>query len=264
MLLTAERLGGRLGESLTERTSCERVRFLGVLPGGLDAMAAACSRRRPARASVWKSGVGGRLSRAAIYTDMREVLPSTPTTRDRYIRASLSYAPNARTTSGWSIGPRRGRVPPQQEVLVADVAHLGRRSVSHIDQDAVPGLVPPVWQAVDPHLCDPSRIHCASVVGRADDDAAVAELAVLHGVARSMQHHQRVELAVARYGREQALRLEMAADGVGVRGELPPPIPSRIRPSQAEGRHHRQPAVRPEHRAQRRSDHEARRCGVLR
>lgn len=45
MLLTAERLGGRLGESLTERTSCERVRFLGVLPGVLDdAMAAACSR----------------------------------------------------------------------------------------------------------------------------------------------------------------------------------------------------------------------------
>ena len=41
MVLTAERLGGRLGESLTERTSCERVRFLGVLPGVLDAMAAA-------------------------------------------------------------------------------------------------------------------------------------------------------------------------------------------------------------------------------
>ena len=39
-MLTAERLGGRLGESLTERTSCERVRFLGVLPGVLDAMAA--------------------------------------------------------------------------------------------------------------------------------------------------------------------------------------------------------------------------------
>ena len=113
---------------------------------------------------------------------------------------------------------------------MADVAHLGRRSVSHIDQDAVPGLVPPVWQAVDPHLCDPSRIHCASVVGRADDDAAVAELAVLDGVARSMQHHQRVELAVARYGREQALRLKVAADGVGVRGELPPPYPPEFDP----------------------------------
>ena len=39
-MLTVVRLGGRLGESLTERTSCERVRFLGVLPGVLDAMAA--------------------------------------------------------------------------------------------------------------------------------------------------------------------------------------------------------------------------------
>jgi len=127
------------------------------------------------------------------------------------------------------------------------------------------------WQAVDPHLCDPCRVHAARVVGGTDDDAAVAELAVPDGVARRVQHDQRVERAVASYGREQTLRLKVAADGVGVRGEQPPlsvpktrPSQAETRPSQAEGRHHRQPVVRPEHRAQRRGDHEARRCGVLR
>ena len=78
------------------------------------------------------------------------------------------------------------------------------------------------------------------------------------------QYDQRVERAVASYGREQTLRLKVAADGVGVRGEQPPLSVPKTRPSQAEGRHHRQPVVRPEHRAQRRGDHEARRCGVLR
>ena len=97
---------------------------------------------------------------------------------------------------------------PQLHVVVADVAALPPRPISHVDQHMVPWLIATSPKAVDAHLCTPPVVHSAGMISAADDHTAVAEAAMVDAPPRRVAYIEAVELTSRQARYEEAVRIE--------------------------------------------------------